>query len=379
MSTQTENIGLEILSDVAVSPNLAQGDQACACVFTQTAVSAHGEVFLSYRRGPGKHGPDGAFVVQRSADQGTTWGEPVTVCAPTEGKIPTSVLCGGIATSGNALLAAFTVVELRRTDVYVFSEEARDFPLHTYVSRSEDGAATWSAPREIATGTLHRPTAGGNVFAMEGGGICIPIENMLRGGPQATAAVFTSDLGRTVSDPVVFAADPEERVSLCDARFARLSGGGFLMHLWTFVHEGEQTLAIHQSRSSDGRSWSRPVPLAIHGQISAPLQLPSGLVIAVNNHRQFPEGSQLWWSRDGGRIWNRNPIQMWDPGRSRMIGEPAAERVTSARENVWDELQRFSFGSPGLVLLDDGTALLSYFATVGGVLHARACRFRVRG
>lgn len=371
-------LGVEIVSDVAVSPNLSRNDVACACAFTQAAVTGNGDVFLSYRHGPGKHGPDGAFIVQRSRDRGATWEEPVTVCEPTGGKAPTSVLCGGIAASGNVLLAAFTVIELRRMDVYVFSEEARDFPLRTLVSRSGNGAATWSQPRELALDSLLRPTAGGNVFAMDDGGFCVPIENRLHGGPQATAAAFTDALGTQQPGTAAIASDPDQRVSLCDARFTRLSGGGHLAHFWTFVHEGEQTLAVHQSRSRDGRVWSKPVPLSMHGQISAPLQLPSGLVVAVNNHRQAPEGSQLWWSHDEGSTWNPNPIHLWDPVRARVVGKPAAARTTPARENVWDELQRFSFGSPGLVLLDDGSALLSYFATVGGVLHARACRFRVR-
>ena len=46
-------------------------------------------------------------------------------------------------------------------------------------------------------------------------------------------------------------------------------------------------------------------------------------------------------------------------------------------ENVWDALAVFSFGTPDLALLDDGSILLTYYATADGIIHVRACRFRI--
>ena len=42
-----------------------------------------------------------------------------------------------------------------------------------------------------------------------------------------------------------------------------------------------------------------------------------------------------------------------------------------------DELQRFRFGTPDLVLLDAETVLLTYYATLNDVVHVRSCGFRV--
>ncbi len=68
---------------------------------------------------------------------------------------------------------------------------------------------------------------------------------------------------------------------------------------------------------------------------------------------------------------------MWDLAAGRMLGEPAQARAVSKSEQVWDELQRFSFGTPDLSLLPDGSVFLAYWATVNQIIHVRGCRFRV--
>ncbi len=368
---------VEIISDEAVSPNLAAWDAASVCAFTLATVAANGDIFCAYRRGTSKHGPDGVFLVQRSSDGGRTWSDPLTVFDGRAHHPPQSVLAGGLGSVGDTLLAVVTVVEMQRTDAYVFGEEAMHFPWRIYCLRSRDGGMTWSSPREIDAAPLLRAGGGGKPFLLADGGLCVLVEYTLPAGPQATAGVFTHDLGETFSKPHIFAAD--EKLSLCDARVIRLRDGTYRMHLWTFVHQGEQTIDVHQSRSADGKNWSKAVPLGIHGQISAPLELPSGLMVAVNNHRQTPQGSQLWWSHDGGASWNDRPIQMWDPAEGRMVGAPAAARRVSRKEQVWDELRRFSFGTPDLSLLGDGSVLLNYWATLDNIIHIRACRFRIEG
>ena len=368
---------VEIISDEAVSRNILSKDKVCACAFTQATAGPNGTAYASYRSGTGKHGCDGVFQMQRSTDQGKTWSEPVIIYDQRHLQPQHSVLCGCIGMIEGTLFAAYTVVKMNRTDVYVFSDEAKAFPWYLYLSCSNDGGATWSEPREINTSPLSRVTPAAKPFPLAEGGFCLPLEFTTEAGPQGTAGIFSHDKGQTFSRPKIFASDDDGKLSLCDARFNRLQSGTYLMHLWAFLHEGEKTLLVHQGRSLDGKIWTKPSPIGIHGQISSPLGLASGLVIAVSNHRHPPEGNQLWWSLDEGRTWNDHPVHMWDVATSRVTGQPAASRVVSEQENVWDELQKFSFGTPDLLLLDDGTVLLLYYATLEGIIHVRACHFRV--
>ena len=94
---------------------------------------------------------------------------------------------------------------------------------------------------------------------------------------------------------------------------------------------------------------------------------------------QSPEGIRLFLSEDGGRTWDKKySLQMWDVRNNRMLGKPIANNVTDFRNRgVWEALEQFTFGTPDLVELDDGSILLTYYATVDNVIHVRACRFRL--
>jgi len=70
---------------------------------------------------------------------------------------------------------------------------------------------------------------------------------------------------------------------------------------------------------------------------------------------------------------------MWDPVANRMVGEPVVPAKDAAADagGIWEALDRFTFGTPDLVLLGDGSLLMTYYATLDGITHVRACRFRV--
>jgi hypothetical protein len=196
-----------------------------------------------------------------------------------------------------------------------------------------------------------------------------------------TALTFSQDDGRSFEPLTVCAADPTGRLNLCDARFTTRSDGRILMLLWTFLQENEKTIEVHQSISADGgRTWPTPQPTGIRGQIAAPLWLSSGVLIAASNFRHTPEGIRLWISFDEGRCWDSEPpIQMWDLRKSCVLGQPvSAETSEEKDENVWEALDRFTFGTPDLLELQDSSILLTYYGTVDGITHVRACRFLLR-
>ena len=102
---------------------------------------------------------------------------------------------------------------------------------------------------------------------------------------------------------------------------------------------------------------------------------------AASTVRTNREGIRLWFSSDAGQTWNTDsPVQMWDPYEEKLTGtSPEAERETSkaTSEKIWETLPSFTFGYPDLVQLDGNVCLLTYYATIRGITHVRACRFNV--
>ena len=368
---------VEVLSDAAVSPNLRNRDGS-ACAYVQSA-RLGSDVVCLYRRGSAKHGPDGTLQLQRSCDGGRNWSEPVAAYDRTPRTPPESVINGALMSQGNELLAAVASLDMVNPNVYVFGEEAAAFPHYTGLCRSADGGRTWDEPVRVDTSPYGGARVGiaTNPYRLADGALCLPLEVCLDCGPQATAAVVSRDGGCTFSPPQLLVGDLSGALSLCDARLTRLSDGTYLMHLWTFEYKGERTLHVHQSRSTYGLVWSSPEPTNIRGQISHPLEVEPGLLIAVCNHREPPEGNQLWWSFDQGRTWCEAPVHLWDVAADRVLGQPAAQAGEACRQEVWNALPKFAFGTPSLQVLEDGSVLLLYWATIGGVIHIRACRFKL--
>ena len=370
---------IEILSDRPVSRNYLQGNGSLACAYPSSTVLADGDIACVYRQGATKHSPDGILVMQTSSDCGNSWTEPQVVFDGQQLNPTKTVESGGICfTNTGTLVATFGLVEALPAGVYVFSEQGMALRRKTCASRSEDRGATWSDRSQMDVSPFQNAGITTRPFVLPNGAICVPVEVQTAQGPMGTALTFSQNDGRTFESLSVCAADPEGRLNLCDARFTTLPDGRILMLLWTFLQESEKTIEVHQSLSADGgRTWLAPRPTGISGQITVPLALPSGTLIAASNFRHTPEGIRIWMSTDEGSRWDSEPpIQMWDLRKSCVLGQPVSEESFEEKdESVWEALDRFTFGTPDLLQLRDGSILLTYYGTVSGITHVRACRF----
>jgi len=294
---------------------------------------------------------------------------------------PRAVTTAGICqTQTGSLLVSFRVTDVTRPGILLPSKEGVPQRRRICATRSEDMGKTWSDPTEIDTSAFPRAGITTKPFTLSDGDLCVPLEVTTTYGPNGTAATFSSDDGRTFESPITCVADTSGEKNLCDARFTTLKDGRILMLMWTFLRESEKALTVHRSYSSDhGRTWTPPRPTGMSGQIAAPLALSSTVVLAVSNFRQVPHGIRLYASHDAGETWDGDhPIQMWDMTQSKILAEPIDSRSAEANDTgVWDALTTFTFGTPDLVYLDDGSILMTYYATIDDICHVRACRFRV--
>ncbi len=372
-----------ILSDQAVSSNLAAGNSASACAYPLSALLSDGSVCCVYRQGSSKHSVDSLLMVQTSQDLGDSWSAPRVVFDGRKSSPPVTVVSSGVCqTHDGNLLVVFGAVEGLAPGVNMFSQEGRALPHPLLATRSCDGGRSWSQPWSIAQLTLLNAGVTSRPFTLSDGELCVPLEYKLTpAGPNGSAMMFSQDNGDTFDPPVVVAADPSGKLNLCDARYDVLPDGRIIALLWTFRQDNEETIEVRRSFSSDrGRTWTRPESIGFVGQITAPLALPGGAMVAVSNYRLPPEGIRLWGSLDGERSWpGLGPIQMWDPHANRMVGEPLVQQEEAAgeEESIWDALDRFTFGTPDLVLLSDDSLLMTYYATLNDITHVRACRFRL--
>ena len=154
------------------------------------------------------------------------------------------------------------------------------------------------------------------------------------------------------------------------------------MLAWTWETQTEKAMCIHQMISHDhGRTWSPPAPTGIAAQVTAVGALDDDLLIGAGNVREPPEGIRLWLGDVAGREWRTDePVAMWDQSTQRMLGAPlasAAEEHDSGPQALWDALPGYTFGTPDLVALGESRFLLTYYATIRGITHVRACVFRV--
>jgi hypothetical protein len=277
------------------------------------------------------------------------------------------------------LVAFFNTIEVTAPDTYVHDPEGMKQAMPSYIAHSLDHGATWTRQSVVST-PRYRFGVTSNPLSLSDGSILFPIECLSEKG--TIGVHFAHGHGEKPVpgsfSPGIF--DPEGEFYYCDPRFTPLGTEEILAMLWTVQKEGEKTVEVHRSTSTDGGfTWSRPSPLGFIGEITTPLAIDDRIILAAGNYRYPPDGILLRISRDRGQTWDSQPpIRMWDPNCQQLTAEPVTLGTRSATApEFWDGLQKYTFGTPGLLRLTDGSILMTYYATQGGVTHIRACKFTI--
>ena len=307
----------------------------------------YGHLGVVTRDGDFHIGERGRLVFVTSPDGGESWSHATVISADgPDNRNPAF----GVAADGT-LLAAFI-----KADMYVDGESQRGkdpggrTPI--YLSRSEDGGATWSraelmegqGDEEWRGAETTGPTSPhkyyspfGKMLTLSDGTILMSYGISLQtGGPRRSKGlsgdagaflVRSHDGGRTWVDTVTIAE------GFGEPSISHIGEGHLLVML-----RGDQ---LSQSNSGDGGyTWSEPRP------VTEPMEFPGdviplrdGRLLLTYGRREPPYGVQGMVSHDDGRTWDGNQ-------RLLLVGDSSLHDC----------------GYPSSVQLDDGTIVTVYYA-----------------
>jgi hypothetical protein len=340
------------------------------------------------RIGQARSSRDGECRIFRSQDHGKRWGETTPLVAP-EDRDPR--------------FSYFTAIPRQARDGTLWATSLRfdladpEDPRYTadnggwlngesFICHSNDRGHSWSKPRylhpENPPGGFHNIATG--VLELDSGEFMILFEpfftESLEKLQHEVVALYSRNRGESWGNQTLVARDPSHRLIYFDPRVARLADSRWVCLFWTHEKATDETLNTSVAWSEDGHRWTKPEFTELWGFPTLPLTLADGRLFAVYNYRRNPQGIRCALSEDGGRTWQMDQEHvLWDQSARRVTGELAS----AGQERKWEgscmaEMFTWDFGVPEPTRLDDGSVLVTFYATQADhVTHQRYVRFKV--
>ncbi|MDA1236761.1 MAG: sialidase family protein [Acidobacteria bacterium] len=355
--------------------------------FTGLCVLRSGAILSAFQVGSAKHSTDSTLRVCRSVDGGRTWSDLPSQFETTRGGVPGSMSAPALVeTEPGRLLLVATWFD-RRDPARPLFDPVTEGILHSSIllSESSDDGATWSDWRELPTPGLAGCSTTGPIVRWPDGTLACAFESFKayddpRPGRHAAWLVVSQDGGRTFSEPQLVAQHPEHKVYYWDQRLcAGTTAGEFIALFWTHDLEQKQdrTVSFRRGWLDDGHLRTEPLhDTTIPGQISAPLLLNDGRLLAFVVDRNRPGTMTLWCSHDGGLTW---------PSPDRLVVHVHDERgaISQGSENIdfkqyWEDMGKWSFGHPALVPIGENTVIAAFYAGTPDAMSVHWVRVDVR-
>ena len=346
------------------------------------------EVLLcGFQVGTSKHATDSTIQICRSSDSGQTWQQlDVNLETQLDG-VPGSLSAPAlIETSPGRLLLFATWFDRSDPQRPLFDPETEGIlRSRLLLALSSDDGATWSPWRVISTPGLAGCSGTGPILSWPDGTLAFPFESFKefddpRPAHHGAWVLVSRDGGETFSPPQLVAQDPDNKVYYWDQRLAPAGRSGeFVALFWTHDRGTRRYRTVHLRHASlDTLSGIEGISIretTLPGQISAPLMLADGRLMAFVVDRQRPCTLILWQSSDNGHTW---------PGDQRLIIHhhdeqaavmPGGEAIDFAQ--YWEDMGKWSFGHPALLPLDDSHVLCAYYAGTPAAMSIHGARVRV--
>jgi hypothetical protein len=328
-----------------------------------------GEILAGFQMGTGKHSADSTLGLCRSRDRGATWRQIPARFESKLDEVPGSLSTPTLLEIEPGRLQMFaTWFDRSDPDRPLFDPETEGI-LHSRILQavSTDAGETWSRWQVLATADLTGCAMTGPVVRWSDGTIALPFESFKEFDDPHPAhhgswVLPSRDGGRTFGAPVLLA--PQHEVYYWDARLCAAGRPGeFVVLYWTHDRAQKRDLNVHFRRGViDGSHVEgQPVrPTTIRGQISAPLVLEDGRLLAFVVDRNRPGTMKLWVSRDDGQSWPDHDCLLVHAHDERATARQYTEKVDFAE--YWEDMGKWSFGHPAILRLDERRALLAFYS-----------------
>jgi hypothetical protein len=334
------------------------------CSFIGLCRLSSGAVLSSFRLGSGKDTADANCRVEQSDDNGKTWRMISDGFDRKSEGVDGEIRETDLMELEDGSPAAFITWIDRSAGTALYNADTDSIlPSRLLLARSNtDG--TWQSGQRLQTAELTGAVLTGPCVHIPGKGHLAFFENFEHktGGAQSihsAHALFSQD-GQSFDTVINVARHDEDKLFYWDQRHAICPKTGRLVGMfWTYDRKQEHDMDIHIAWGDpETLTWEKPFSTGIKGQITAPIPLPDGRLLAFYVHRHHPGSMRLIASHDSGKTWDHDSeVVVYDSVAER---EPEMNGQSNFGQ-VWEDMASWFFGHPTGVVLDEQTVLLSYY------------------
>ena len=211
------------------------------------------------------------------------------------------------------------------------SAEQRKADLGTWMLRSVDGGATWSARYDCLVNSPHGP------IQLADGRVLYAGKQLWRDDPRIGVAVSEDDGVSWQWLAEIPARPGDDPGQYHELHAVETASGRIVAHIRN--HNSANARETLQTESDDGgASWSEPKAIGVWGLPSHLLRLRDDRLVMSYGHRRAPLGNQARVSDDDGASWSE-PLLLSADAASGDLGYPSTvELADGTLLSIWYEL-----------------------------------------
>jgi len=375
---------IEIVSEGPIYRNSNPGYDHVSAFFSHVVQLSDQEFLCSYNRGSAIYATDLTFYAARSIDGGKTWPEQTIIHDSSTDVTPYSYHDPMLALMSDGMLV-ITAFRIDRSDPDrpIFHDETVGITeLELVLLRSSDRGHSWTRPEPMTIPQDLIVTPSSEVLELKDGRWFMPCDRWHAFDSQEpyqpqVLGLFSSDQGRTWSDPVVIADTNSENKGFWHGQVIRMDDGRLFTMFWTALVDSDSEIdnqPLHRAiGSADAREWSEPEASDLPGQSNRAVQLAGPRMLDFYTRR---DGSQpglfAVLSGDGGRTWDLDgQVCVWDATGHDKLGVEASDTYPRSHDTI-------AFGAPRAIRLSNGDVMATFWCTEQSLTHVRCTRLRLK-
>jgi len=337
------------------------------CSFTSALVLSDGRILVSFRAGSSKDSADENIIIRMSADEGKTWETVYENMETVIDGVPGCWRSAGMTElEPGRIVAEWCWFDRSEPERPLANPETQGtLPSRVFVMESLDAGRTWIKSREVPTKPFEGIATTGPILKLANGDLAVQYEAWKAyddpaPGEHHAIIRISADGGYTFEPDVIVAHDDDARIFYWDQRLdVAPDTGEVIALLWSHDRDLQQDINVHVATGTpDGKTWSEPADAGFAGQISSPLCLGDGKVLAAWVHRHNPATLRAVLSNDFGRTWDAEDALVFYESGSGQESGMAGKREFA---DYWEDMARWSFGHAEPARLPNGDVFIAFY------------------